>query len=213
MAEACANRTHPGRSSRPTTVLKTAGPTRNHPPPSVCGIVPTPVGRVKLGRGPVRHGVAPNHPDMLRGTREREPTHGNTRRERERLGDVARVQTETREDTGEAAWGQGGAVDSRTGGARRGPLLSRRARHRPVHLLPDLPRDDPVLRRVACRPARQDRRVHRLSRGRRASGAVRPQVRGTRRGEVARTRGHVVPSRAAAERPQQALHSLPQDAP
>ena len=48
MAEACANRTHPGRSSRPTTVLKTAGPTRNHPPPSVCGIVPTPVGRVKL---------------------------------------------------------------------------------------------------------------------------------------------------------------------
>ncbi|TDB36953.1 MAG: hypothetical protein D9V44_10655 [Actinobacteria bacterium] len=38
MAEACANRTHPGRSSRPTTVLKTAEPTRTHSPPGrYCG--------------------------------------------------------------------------------------------------------------------------------------------------------------------------------
>ena len=40
VAEARANRTHPGRSSRPTTVLKTARPTRTHSPPTALWAAP-----------------------------------------------------------------------------------------------------------------------------------------------------------------------------
>jgi nitrate/TMAO reductase-like tetraheme cytochrome c subunit len=48
MAETCANRTHPGRSSRPTLVLKTRGTTRGRPPPS--GHCPEPLRVVSNGR-------------------------------------------------------------------------------------------------------------------------------------------------------------------
>ncbi len=91
MAEACANRTHPGGSSPPTTVLKTAGPTRDHPPPSVCGIVPTPAERVKPNADSL-HRVPMTWPPVGRGPRQRESTSGVAHRRGDDRGKVAWIQ-------------------------------------------------------------------------------------------------------------------------
>ena len=82
-----------------------------------------------------------------------------------------------------------------------------------VDFCPHLPRDGPVLRRVACRPARRGGDVHRLPRRRRTACAVRPQVRRTRRGQVALPRRHNLPPSDASRSPQRTLHALSQHSP